>query len=432
VTTLRQSLQDLGHRFWYLWLGESITGLGAQLVQFALGVWIFQRTGSVLDFAGSIVAGTVPALLVMPFAGAMADRADRRRVIITCDCIGSAMSFGFVALVWAGRLEVWHLYVFAALSSTIGAFHSPAYQASVNAILSQERLARASGAMSLSQTGLGIVAPTLAGVLMGAVGLAGLLSLDFAALVFGTLLVWTAFANVQADAATVAARVQARRTTVLQGMVQSMRFFTEDAKVFGLLMYSLIQSAMLALASTLVMPLILAHHTPQSLGLTLTCGAVGALVGSLLIVVIETPGRRMPLILACDVVLTSCVLLAGIVDTVGAYCALEFAACVAASVGASCGYALWMSKVPVARQGSVLLVLSNAALVATAVSVVGGGIAIRLLDGVLATGGALANFSHGWVGGGQPSGLALMFVLSGSVGLLASLFGLACKPLRDL
>ena len=433
MKTILQSLSKLGHRFWFLWLGESITSLGGQLVQFAFGVWIYQRTGSVLSFSGSIAAGIVPALLVMPFAGALVDRGNRRTIIIVCDCLGALMSIVFVGVVLTDRLEIYHLYIFAAISSTVSAFHEPAYQASVNTILSQENLARASGAMSIGHTTLGIVAPTLAGVLMAAMGLPGLVSLDLVALLFGTLLVWTAFGKRPPVAlAAIEEPVRPPRPSPLRNMLQSMSFFTDDRKMLTLLVYSLIQSAMLALASTMVIPLILSLHSSPQLGIALTFGALGGLVGSVVMVVLDSPRRRMAVILLCDVVLTSCIILAGLSSSIVAFCILEFIACAAASIGASCAYALWMSKVPVARQGSVLVILSNAAMLATAVSVVSGGILISLLDPALAAGGSLASLAREWIGSGKASGLALMFVLSGSLGLLASLGGLAYRPLREL
>jgi MFS family permease len=92
MTDLFVSLRSLGRPFWWLWLGVSISSLGAQLMQFALGVWVYQRTGSVLDFAGIIVAGLVPRLLVLPIAGNLVDRLNRRFVIIVSDCAVALMS----------------------------------------------------------------------------------------------------------------------------------------------------------------------------------------------------------------------------------------------------------------------------------------------------------------------------------------------------
>jgi diaminobutyrate-2-oxoglutarate transaminase len=429
-----QSLRSLGKHFWYLWLGEGITSFGVQMVQFAIGIWIYQQTGSVLSFVGSVTAGVLPALLIMPFAGAIIDRVSRRKIIILCDCVGALMSAIFLVAVITHRLEVHHLYIFAAVSSVLGAFSGPAYQASVNSLISHEHITRASGAMGISQTALGIVTPTLTGFLLASIGLSGLVSLDLLTFLIGAPLVWRAFSNLRhgVPGATGDAPL-ADRPSPLRNFQRSLEFFTEDLTMLTLLAYSLIQAAMIALASTMVIPLILNQHSPEQLGVALTCGAMGALAGSLLMVVVDAPRRRMKIILSCDAALTLCVILAGFGGSILRYSILEFVASGAASVGGACAYALWMSKIPVARQGSVLVVLSNAAMLTTVVTVILGGILVGVLEARLTTGGGIAAWvSREWLSLGKATAVGMMFVFAGTVGLLATLGGFAYKPLREL
>jgi MFS family permease len=186
-------LRSLGRPFWRLWLGVSISGLGAQLMQFALSVWVYQRTGSVLDFAGLIVAGLVPQLLVLPIAGNLVDRLNRRLVIIISDCAVALMSVAVILLLWWGELQVIHLYAFTLIAALASAFKDPAYRASIGTILRDDQLTRASGLVGISTTALGIVAPTLAGGLIVMVGLSGLAILDLVTFSVGSALIWRAF-----------------------------------------------------------------------------------------------------------------------------------------------------------------------------------------------------------------------------------------------
>src|SRR5262249_43714749 len=117
---------------------------------------------------------------------------------------------------------------------------------------------------------------------------------------------------------------------------------------------------------------ILANHSPQSLGLVLSFAAVGALVGSMLMALLDSPQRRAVVILACDAVLACCIVGLGLADSLPAYCLLEAVGCCAGSVGASCAFALWISKAPETQRGSILVVQSTAATVCTAVIVLSG------------------------------------------------------------
>ncbi len=64
-----EMFHGLSASFYLLWCGETISVLGGGLLEFALGVWVYQKTASVLDFSGVVVASVLPMLIVAPFAG---------------------------------------------------------------------------------------------------------------------------------------------------------------------------------------------------------------------------------------------------------------------------------------------------------------------------------------------------------------------------
>ena len=85
----RPQLRGFG-TFEAVWFGQLISYVGSGLTNFALGVWVFQRTGSVTQFALIAFFASLPGLLAAPFAGALVDRWDRRLVMLWCDQIGRA------------------------------------------------------------------------------------------------------------------------------------------------------------------------------------------------------------------------------------------------------------------------------------------------------------------------------------------------------
>lgn len=427
-------LNVIGPAFWLLWVGETISMFGTQLVQFALSVWIYEKTGSALSFAGSIVASILPAVLVMPIAGAVVDKINRLHVMIVADSLAAIMSFSLLALLWTDNLEIYHLYIFTAFASMLAAFQGPAYQVSVAEMVRKDHLTRATGAMGVSSTSLGIIAPTLAGSLLVVIGLPGMVLLDLITFVVGTMFVWRAFSISQ---------VKKNKTdlndlwevvkTSLDNFTSSFSFFERDPKMLTLFIYSLIQAAMIAMAVSMVIPLILSLHSAKSLGVVLSFAAVGALIGSLLMVLFDTPQRRMAIILACDAVFALCILFAGVVTSVPAFCVLEFIAGAAGSIASSCGYALWMSRVPENKRGSVMVLLGTCAMLSTAFMVIFGSVTVEtVLEPALVAGGALADSVGMFIGTGEGRGMALMFVICGIAGLLAAIGGISIKSLREL
>lgn len=95
--------------FCLVWFGQLISLIGSGLTGFALGVWVYQTTGSATQFSLIYFCTELPVILVAPIAGAIADRWDKRKVMIISDA-GAGLSTVVMAILLAfGKLEIWHI-----------------------------------------------------------------------------------------------------------------------------------------------------------------------------------------------------------------------------------------------------------------------------------------------------------------------------------
>src|SRR3989304_7909826 len=113
--------------FSLIWLGQLVSIAGSGLSEFALALWVYQRTESVMQFAFVFVFKALPTILISPLAGALIDRWDRRKIMIWGDTGAALSTLAVAALLFLGRLETWHIYLATMISSTFGAFQVPAY-----------------------------------------------------------------------------------------------------------------------------------------------------------------------------------------------------------------------------------------------------------------------------------------------------------------
>src|SRR5688500_7287194 len=163
-----------------VWFGQMVSMIGTGLTDFGVGVWIYQKTGSATPFALVLLCMVVPGILATPVAGALADRWDRRRTMMLADA-GAALSTLFMAvLLFAGRLELWHILAAVTVASTCRAFQGPAWMASTTELVPADQLGRASGMMNFGRAVSGIVGPMLGGVLVPTIGLQRVMLIDFA------------------------------------------------------------------------------------------------------------------------------------------------------------------------------------------------------------------------------------------------------------
>ena len=134
-----------------IWFGQLISTIGSGLTAFALGVWVYQREQSVTLFALTLLAATLPNVLLSPIAGALADRWNRRTVMILSD-VGAGLSTLSIALLFfSGQLQTWHVYVAVAANAAFNSLQWPAYSAATTMLVPKEHLGRAGGMVQIGE-----------------------------------------------------------------------------------------------------------------------------------------------------------------------------------------------------------------------------------------------------------------------------------------
>ncbi len=420
--------------FALLWLSETAFDLGAALMSFALGVWIFQRTGSAEQFSGAIVAASLPALLTAPISGTLADRFDRRWVIAGCD-VASVLMIALLAwLLSRDMLAVRHLYFFNAGAALVVSLRTPAYVAALGSIVPRDRLTQASGLVGFTQNLLQIGAPLIAGYLMGSVGLEGVIVVELILMAAGAGAVFSALSRARYAIRGADKSERVRFFPAMAGSFSSaIRYLREVPLLGGLAVYVVLQQGLMVLVTAMMTPLVLSTHSSDVLGLVLTCGALGGLAGSALLLVTRIDRRLMFWVLVADTGLAWFVLLAGFTTSPVAWCVCAFFALFAGSASGACAQALWVRKTPKARRGGVLALVGAVNLLATCLIMLAGGyLGEHVFEPALAHGGAWAHTIGVWVGTGKGRGLGFMLIVCGAGSCLLSLLALTHSRLRRL
>jgi MFS family permease len=173
--------------FALVWFGQLVSLTGSGLTEFALGVWVFQRTGSPVQFALTVLFVSLPRILLSPLAGTLVDRWDRRLAMLLSDLGSGLCTLAVALLLFANRLQVGHIYLLVAISSAFGTFQRPAYAAATTLLVPPQQYGRANGMVGLARSISSLVAPALAGFIVVTAGLPSVLLIDFATFLFAVL-----------------------------------------------------------------------------------------------------------------------------------------------------------------------------------------------------------------------------------------------------
>jgi DHA3 family macrolide efflux protein-like MFS transporter len=180
----KQPLSRWQAPFFTIWTGQALSLVGSRLVQFALVWWLTKRTGSATVLAMATLVAVLPGVILGPFAGALVDRWNRRRVMLVADGFVALVSAWLAYLFWSGSMSVWHVYVAMLAREAGGAFHWPAMQASTSLMVPRKHLARVAGLNQTLQGALNIVAPPLGAILMSLLPLHGIMGIDVGTALF--------------------------------------------------------------------------------------------------------------------------------------------------------------------------------------------------------------------------------------------------------
>ena len=428
--TKPQKIQGM-RAFLVIWAGQAFSLLGSSLTAFALGVWVYQRTGSVTRFALIAFFASLPGLLLSPVAGALVDRWDRRRTLILSDSAAAVSSVVLLVLLWdesKGLLEIWHIYALVALSSVANALQWPAFTAATTLLVPKHQYGRASG---LTQMGLAvsqILAPILGALLLQWVRMRGILIVDLATFLVAVLaLLSVRFREIERPAETGAPRSLLRESTV------GWTYLRERPGLLALLVLFAGTNFNIGMLQALIPPLILSFASSTSLGTVLSVAGIGMLAGTLVMGAWGGPERRVHGIFAGLLAQGLILLVGGWQPSVPLVAAAAFLFLFAVPFINGCSQAIWQAKVPPGVQGRVFAVRRMVAMSSMpAAYFLAGPLADRVFEPMLAPGGALAGSVGRVIGVGEGRGIGFLFVLLGLLVIAALSLAVTYPRLRHV
>jgi MFS family permease len=424
--TLRTAIREM-RKFILVWAGQTVSVIGSGLTGFALGVWVYQRTGSATQFALISFFAMLPGIIAQPFAGALADRWNRRKMVVLCDTGAGICTLIIALLIYSDRLEVWHIYILNAVNSIFSVSQGPAYTAAVTLLVPKRHLGRAGGMMQFSEAAGEIAPPVLAGVLMSIVNLWGIIVIDFATFLFavGTMLL----INIP-SIPKVLPEGNAKQS-LLRDAAYGWSYITTRPGLLGLLVFFAINNFLFGLFLALSTPLVLSFASAATLGTVLGVGGVGGLVGSFVMSVWGGPQRRVHGVLGFSLVIGFCIMLTGLRPSAILIGCAWFIISFCFPIVAGSSQAIWQSKVDLEVQGRVFAIRRMIGWSCAPLSfLLAGPLADYVFEPLLAEGGALAGSIGQLIGSGAGRGIGLLFLVAGGCKMLVVSLAYLYPPLR--
>jgi MFS transporter, DHA3 family, macrolide efflux protein len=412
--------------FLVIWSGQFASLIGSGLTNFALGIWVYQTSASITQF-GLISALTLLKVAIAPLAGAMVDRYDRRTILIISDIVAGLSTLLIAVLFLTQSLHYWVIYLVVAIRSICDGFRLPAFNASTTLLVPKQQLGRANGLLQVAQAMAQILPPAIAGFMMGAIQLGGIILIDVATFVVAivTLL------GVPIPRITDAQPVQNPRRSLWSDIGYGWRYILNTPTLLQLLILFASLNFILGVVSVLITPLLLAITTAEVLGIVLGIGGTGMLAGGIVLSVWGGPKRRMSGIFGVMVLDAMCIAIAGVRPIVPLIAAATFGFFFGLAVIAGCMRTVFQSRVAPDVQGRVFSTIQMALLASVPLgSLVAGPLATTIFEPLMSPRGPLANTVGPVIGVGPGRGIGLCFIVMGVLMLIGTMKGYFHPRLR--
>ncbi len=398
-------------KFILLWAGELISSIGGGLTSFGLGVYIFQQTGSAANMALITLLGFLPTLLLSVPAGALADRYDRRLLMMIGDgCSALGIVFILVCMMNGGT-SLAQICIGVLISSVFSALLEPAFRATITDLLTKEEFSRASGLVSLAGSARYLFSPILAGFLLTVSDVKLLLVID----------ICTFFLTV-ISAAVVRKSIGKKTAEKKEGLLDSIRdgwrILRSERGVLLLVLVSSAITLFMGMFQILAEPMVLSFSDAKTLGVAETVCASGMLVSGL-ILGMRGIKKNYTGILGVSLMLAGVMMIGfGLFENIYLICLFGFLFFAALPFANNCLDYLTRTHIPDSAQGRVWGLIGFLSQLGYAVAYAVSGVAAD----------ALGN----WTGRGVGVGSAIVIQAAGGLMALVAVSMLTLRSIRSL
>lgn len=261
-------------KFIIFWIGSLIAAIGSGMTAFGIGVYVFEISKSATKKSMISLVAFLPTLLMSPLSGVLADKFDRRKMMI----LGDSLSLIGVFTAYYGIKHNFHPYIMILIGVFISAVFSsliePASKATITDLVDEKDYTKATGLMQLAGSARFLVSPILSTLIMTSRGITTILIIDM-------LTIFTTVAVVYYVRSSLDNKSITNEESIFKGFSTGLQAIKEKPGILVLVYFSILLTFMVGVIQELSVPMVLSFADKNSLSLALTISATGMIVSSL-------------------------------------------------------------------------------------------------------------------------------------------------------
>jgi len=417
--------------FYILLLGEFISEFGSKMTSFALIMWAFEKSGSVMSASTLTFCTLLPSILLSFFAGSLIDGWNKKRIMLIANVIATIFSLITLILILNNQLNISYLYLINFTLGVVSAFENPAADVIISLIVPEEYYTKTSGLYSFTNAFSTTFVPIISTAFYAFLGLKVIVILDLFSFVFAflSLLIFVHVPNNIIIA-------EAEEESFLSSCKQGIHYIIERKGIFHLIIFMAFVNFIAAIYNCNFAPMILSRNGNNKLELGIVSSMVGiaGIVGSILVTLLKEPKKRIPFII--NIMIFSflfCNGMLGIGRNYYVWMVAVFAGnCLIPFLTANVTY-IMRTNIPIEMQGRVFSARNTLQYFSIPVGyIVGGVLTDKLLEPFMKTPSTLQQFFSYIVGTGKGAGNGLIYIIIALLGFAGCCFFKSNEHLKSL
>lgn len=415
--------------FLLLWSSQTVSSLGTAMTEFALIVWIYRQAETVTSTTLLALCSFAPTILFRFAAGAIADRLDKKRIMLLTDLFAACGTFSIYLLYSFSALRVWHLYFINVLLSFMNAFQEPAAFVATSLLVPEEHYTRAGGLQGISGAAVSILAPALGAGILASGGLKVVLICDLCSF-FVAFIVLQFFIRIPKVEGSEKEQKEPFRKTCTEGF----RFLRSHTIMFHLILFMTMVNFLAKMSNDgLLTPFVLARtgNNQQVLGAVQSCAALGVMAGSLIVTWMKPVKNKLKLIGITTAFVFSGNIFQGLSQHPMIWCAAALGSYAMAAIMNAHMTVFIREQTPLEMQGRVFSAESTLKNCAIPLGLfLGGLLADHVFEPFMRSDSTLQRWLIQFFGDSAGAGIAVQFIIAGVLGILLCLAYL--KSMRNV
>ncbi|WP_156856769.1 MFS transporter [Oceanobacillus sp. AG] len=307
------SKQNTFYVFLWIIVSQFVSLLGSSMTRFVLGIWVYQSTGQVLNFAMVLVASYLPSVVVSPFVGNYIDRKGPRLALAVGGILGTGVLAIGTVVAMADGLMLFFIFLLTITLSVVSALETPALQTLTPMLVSEERLSQANGMLASATSTTNIVGPVLGGALYAFGSIDWIIGINFVTYLLGLIVVLILWERLDKK---IENDDKKQQTSFWLDLINGFHYTYSHKALFSMIMFHTWLNVALGVNSVIRQPYILDFGSEEQFGLVTSLFGVGMVLGSIVMSTLKVKNKMIRYVLLSSLGMGLAVLLTGLTERI--------------------------------------------------------------------------------------------------------------------